>query len=108
MIPADFRILAFPNFFQVTVGSTIALALRYLFWAGLAWILGYWLFKRRWLHRKIVGRFPHSREVWREVRYSALSMVIFAVVAGVTVEAARRGWTQLYWSISQHGWGWFW
>ena len=70
----ELPILAFPNFLEVTIGSTLALALRYLFWAGIAWLLGYWLFKRRWFHRKIVARFPQSKEVWREVRYSAVSM----------------------------------
>jgi len=104
----DHPIVGFPNFIELTVGSTVALALRYLFWAGLAWMLGYCWFKRRWLHRKIVARFPESSEVWREVRYSALSMVIFGAVAGVTAIASRHGYTQLYWSISEHGWSWFW
>jgi lathosterol oxidase len=104
----DLRILGFPNFLEVTVGSTIGLLLRYLFWAGIAWVLGYWLFKRRWFHRKIVARFPQSREVWREVRYSALSVIIFALVGGLTFLAWQRGYTQIYWSIEQHGWTWFW
>src|SRR5215204_4656749 len=103
----DLWVHRFPNFFEVSVGSTIGLALRYLFWAGIPWVLAYWLFKRRWFHRKIIARFPHSTEVWREVRYSALSMLIFGVIAGVTVLAARHGYTQLYWRFSDHSWTWF-
>jgi hypothetical protein len=81
----DLPILGYLNFLELTIGSTVALALRYVFWAGIAWLLGYWLFKRRWFHRKIVARFPQSSEVWREVRYSALSMAIFGLVAAATV-----------------------
>lgn len=49
-----------------------------------------------------------SQEIWREVRYSAVSMVVFGVVGGATVVAARNGYTQLYWSFSKYGWTWFW
>ncbi len=83
-------------------------ALRYLIFAGLAWLLGYIWFKRRWFHRKIIARFPASSEVRREIAYSALSVLIFAVVATATLWAAKQGWTQIYRPIDRHGWGWFW
>ena len=38
--------------------------------AGVAWLLGYVFFKRRWFHRKIVTSFPKSGEVRREIVYS--------------------------------------
>jgi len=98
----------FPNFAEITTGTTVALALRYLFLAGMAWLLCYVFFKNRWLHRKIVARFPQSTEVRREFAYSMLSMFIFGLVAAATVLASRQGWTQLYWRITDHGWGWFW
>src|SRR3954470_11846907 len=79
----------FPNFFELTAGAAIGLALRYAAGAGLAWLLAYVFFKRRWIHRKIIARFPESSEVWREIRYSALSVVIFGLVGAGTVGAAR-------------------
>lgn len=82
-------------------------ALRYLIFAGIGWLLGYVWFKRRWFHRKIIARFPDSREVRREMAYSALSVVIFAVVATATLWAAKNGWTRIYWRLNQHGWPWF-
>jgi len=97
-----------PNFFELTAGTTIALAFRYALTCGLAWALGYVWCKRRWLHRKIIAGLPESAEVWREVRYSASSVLIFAIVGALTAEAARRGWTQVYWSIGERGWLWFW
>jgi sterol desaturase/sphingolipid hydroxylase (fatty acid hydroxylase superfamily) len=96
------------NFFEITSGSFLALGARYAVFAGLCWWLGYVLYKQRWFHRKIIARFPVSTEVRREVRYSALSMLIFAIVGGLTAELSRRGHTQLYWKISDHGWAWFW
>lgn len=97
-----------PNFLEVAAGSTVNLAFNYTLLAGVMWILCYIVFRRRWLHRKIVSRFPTSPEVRREIRYSLLSMVIFALSGAATVELARRGWTQMYWRVDQHGWTWFW
>jgi Delta7-sterol 5-desaturase len=82
--------------------------LRYLFLAGLAWILCYVLFKRRWLHRKIVMCFPKSSDVRREIRYSCSSLLIFGLVAAGTIWASRQGWTRIYWRVADHGWPWFW
>ena len=98
----------FPNFFEVTAGSFIGLGVRYAISAGLLWLLCYIIFKRRWFHRKIIARFPSSPEVRREISYSILSLVIFALSGAVTVQLSRMGWTQLYWRISDHGWSWFW
>ena len=79
----------FPNFLEVTAGSVVNLGFNYLLLAGLAWISCYVLFKRRWVHRKIVAHFPTSPEVRREIRYSLLSLFIFALSGAVTVEFAR-------------------
>jgi Delta7-sterol 5-desaturase len=94
----------FPNFFEITAGSFVGLGLRYGLFAGLLWFLGYVLFRQRWFHRKIIARFPQPSEVRREIAYSALSVLIFALVGAFTVELSKLGYTQLYWRISQHYW----
>ena len=104
----DFLNEHFPTFPILTTGITVDLALRYALLAGVAWVLGYVIFKRRWLHRKIVARFPAGSEVRRELRYSLLSLVIFGFTGALTLWAARAGWTQVYWKVSDYGWGWFW
>ncbi len=98
----------FSGFKSLTMGITADLILRYALMAGVAWLLAYVLCRRHWLHRKIVARFPAGSEVRREVLCSLLSMLIFGVVGALTIMAAKRGWTQLYWPIRAHGWGWFW
>lgn len=97
-----------PGFFETAGSNTIAMGLHYLFLAGLAWILCYVLFKQRWLHRKIVMRFPESADIRREIRYSCFSFLISGLVAGGTVWAAQQGWTRMYVRVADHGWIWFW
>jgi Delta7-sterol 5-desaturase len=103
----DFNLRNF-SFFEVTAGSFFGLGIRYAFLAGVAWVLGYMLCKQRWFHRKIIARFPATSEVRREIAYSTLSIVIFAISGGITVELARHGYTQLYWRMSDHSAAWFW
>jgi sterol desaturase/sphingolipid hydroxylase (fatty acid hydroxylase superfamily) len=96
-----------PWVLKVAAGSTVELTVRYTLFAGIAWLLCYAWFRRRWFHRKIIAKFPASSEVWREMRYSALSVVVFSLVGAVTFYAAKHGWTRMYWKIPKYGWGWF-
>src|ERR1043165_4465553 len=89
-----------PGFFELTAGTTVDLLIRYGLLAGIGWLLCYVLFKRRWLHRKIIARFPRWEEIRREVGFSLLSAFIFGLVGAITVYASRHGYTQLYWRIS--------
>jgi Delta7-sterol 5-desaturase len=95
------------QFLEITAGTSVGLGIRYALFAGLAWLLGYVVFKRRWFHRKIIAQFPPGSEVWREIRYSGVSLVIFGMTAAATAFAAKQGWTQLYWNIQKFGWIWF-
>ncbi|QIF02724.1 sterol desaturase family protein [Roseimicrobium sp. ORNL1] len=95
------------NFFELTAGSTIELTVRYALLAGIAWLLCYVIFKRKWFARKIIAKFPKGREVWREIGYSAMSMVVFAMVGALTIIASRHGYTQIYRKISDHSMLWF-
>lgn len=87
---------------------TVDVALRYLLFAGIAWLLGYVLFKRRWFVRKIVQAFPASKDVRREILDSLRTVLIFGLVGMATFVAARHGWGQMYWKLGQHGSVWFW
>lgn len=96
------------SFLELTFGSTFSLGLRYLLFAGAAWLLAYVCFRRQWFHRKVIARFPRSADVRREMAYSALSMLIFGMVGAATVYATRQGWTQVYTKINSHSTAWFW
>lgn len=92
---------------QRSLFTSVEVGLRYFLFAGVAWILGYRLFRNRWCHRKIIARFPKSSEVGRELGYSMLTVLIFGLVGAATIAASRAGYTQMYWKISDHGTGWF-
>jgi sterol desaturase/sphingolipid hydroxylase (fatty acid hydroxylase superfamily) len=96
------------SFLELTFGSALGVGIRYFLLAGIAWLLAYVFFKRRWLHRKIIAKFPASSEVRREMAYSALSILIFGAVAALTIYAKRQGWTQMYSKMGRYSTTWFW
>lgn len=96
------------SFLQLAGGTAALVAFRYLLLAGLAWLLGYRIFRGRWFHRKIIDRFPKSADIRREILYSALTVGIFGLMGAGTLWAASQGWTRMYGSIQERGWVWFW
>ena len=102
-----------PRFVDMSVSvAIVALSvvngLRYVLFCGVVWLVAYGFFRRRWLHRKILQVFPPTSDVRREIKHSAISLLIFSVIAALTLEAARRGWTQLYRQPDEKGMVWFW
>ncbi len=97
-----------PSFVPLTSAVTADMALRYLALAGIAWLLAYVVFRNRWIHRKITAGFPGRADVRREIGWSLVSAAVFGLTGALVLEAARRGWTRIYWRIPDRGWGWFW
>lgn len=95
------------HFFQAVTNSSISIAMRYGTFAGIAWLLAYVLFYRRWKHRKVVQKLPASSEIRREIFYSAVSVVIFAAVGVLTFVATKQGWTQIYRKMDAYPVWWF-
>src|SRR6478609_6564558 len=89
------------GFLKLTSHTAIAVGIRYLLFAGMAWLLGYVFFRRQWQRRKIIPHLPRSPEVWREIRYSLITLVVFGLVGAATIVAARHGWTRLYYKVDQ-------
>lgn len=95
------------DFVETWIGITLLTGFRYLFLASIAWVLCYWIFHSKWLHRKIVSKYPAWKDIRREILYSMLSVLIFGLVGLVTISMARLGWTQLYWKFSDRSALWF-
>ena len=96
------------GFLKLTSHTAIAVGIRYMLFAGIAWLLGYVFFRKQWQGRKINPQLPKSPEVWREIRYSVLTLFVFGLVGAATIVAAGHGWTRLYYKVDQRGWPWFW
>lgn len=108
MILAKISMGKLPDFDTLVVGIAIEQWFRYFIVAGIAWLLGYVFFKHRWVKRKINQRYPSSADMWREFRWSMLTVVIYGLVGAATIWAVKMGWTQMYRNINAYGWIWFW
>ena len=99
--------LTLQRFLITTFGFSVLIGIRYLVFAGVAWLLGYLFFRARWWHRKIIQRAPLPAEVRREIAYSLLTLLIFGAVGAATAMARKAGYTQMYFRIERYGWPWF-
>ena len=97
-----------PKFWQMLTGIALENWVRYAVVAGMAWLLGYVLFKKRWRPRKIIQHDPTPGDVRRELGWSLLTAVIYGLVGAGTLWMAKLGWTQIYWKMNVHGMVWFW
>ncbi len=98
------------NFYELLIVGGVnflILSLRYLLFAGLAYLI-FWVWKRnKFLHKRIQSTFPTHDKIWYEVKYSFLTMIVFALV-GIGIFLARmNGFTKIYLNISDYGYFYF-
>lgn len=92
---------------QVWGNNVAIMAAYYVGIAGLAWLAGYVWFRERWRRRKIIAEYPATSDLRREVFYSGLSVLIFALFVVLTWWMKLNGWTRIYTDVREHGWAWF-
>ena len=102
LIPASW-----PKPVQMLFGIALENWLRYALVAGVAWLLAYVIFKKRWWRRKIIQRPPASADVRRELKWSLLTALIYGLVGAATILIGKAWGWQVYRKIETHGWGWF-
>lgn len=67
----------------------------------------FYVWKRReWFYLKIQQRFPRPSDYQREIAYSALTSLVFAVVAWLCLGTPFHNYTQFYTKIDQYGVAW--
>ena len=93
---------------SMLLGIALENWVRYFVFAGIAWLLGYVIFKRHWRKRKIIQRYPDGADVRREMSWSVLTVIIYGIVGVATFWASKHGWTKLYYKMNAHGQLWFW
>ena len=81
--------------------------LRYIFFAGAAYLGFYVIFKKDLLRFKIQQRFPKSKKMWSDIKYSLSTILIFGGIAVAVFQFKEAGVTQIYAEISEFGWGYF-
>lgn len=85
--------------------GSIFIFLRYAMISGLFFALFYILFRNRFLKRKIQRSFPAVRAIKLEIKYSALTTCIFAVVGLIIYGMYQLGITTIYLKLSEYGTG---
>ena len=78
---------------------------RYYLIAGISFFLFYVLWKARIQHKKIQLKFPANRDYLREIFFSSFSIFLLALIPTLIVfNPAVRPYTQLYSTIAERGW----
>ena len=84
------------------------IGLRYLVFAGLAFLLAYVLLRKRIQGRKIQSKFPQRNDYLREIGYSIMTIFIFAAVPVLIIyNDSIRPHTFYYTDINQYGQAYF-
>lgn len=78
------------------------ISLRYLFFAGSLYLIFYVWKKRKFFQIKIQQKYPENKNIVREIKYSFLSLLIFALVGTCMFILKSKGYTQVYYQFSEH------
>lgn len=85
--------------FSVVIG-------RYLLIAGLFYGVFYLWFPQKWAQRKINARAYKKGQFKKEVRWSTITALLFAVTGSLMLLAWQKGYTKIYMKISDYHWWW--
>ena len=85
------------------------MAYKYYLIAGIAFLIFYVLLRKRITRKKIQPKFPAMKDYRREIIFSTISIIIFALPPMILLENDYlRPHTTFYQDISRHGWLYFW
>jgi lathosterol oxidase len=88
--------------------TTLIGTARYIFFAGITFLLFWVIWKKKYQHRWIQqDKTPDKKKIFHEIKYSLITMVIFGCVGILTFTMRKAGWTMIYTDISEYGWGYF-
>ncbi|MFB5652448.1 sterol desaturase family protein [Leptospira wolffii] len=77
--------------------------IRYLLMAGFAYVFIWILFKNKLKHKIIQGKLPEKDKILHELKYSALTLFIFAASGILVYVMKKNGWTFIYDKVSDYG-----
>ena len=81
--------------------------LRYIFFAGIAYLIFYIWKREKYFNHKIQSKYPDRKNIRREMLYSVLSLAIFALVGGMVYWLRIHGHTKIYTDFNAHSVGYF-
>lgn len=91
----------------IGVGLFLANLIRYVIFAGMAFLIFYIFFRRRFFIKKIQSKIPQNKDYIREIFYSLITFIIFSLVGIGITWLNNHGYTFIYTPLSRHGMGYF-
>ena len=88
------------------MGMLASNGIRYLLFAGFAYLLFYVWKKKSFYRFKIQLRFPKRENISTELKYSFVSIFIFSLMVAGTIALSTHGYTRIYKNFSAHS-GWY-
>ena len=92
-------VIATVVFFAVVIG-------RYLLIAGLFYGVFYMWFPQRWEQRKINNRAYKKDQFKKEIIWSTITALLFALFGAATIVLWQKGYTKVYTDINAYSWWW--
>ena len=86
-----------------TLRVSLSLGLEFLAFAGTFFVFFYVWKKRKYWHLKIQQRFPGQKHIFREIRYSFFTVMIFGLVIFPVMWASNHGLTRVYHPLNRYG-----
>jgi len=83
------------------------LVYRYLLFTGLFYFIFYVWKNQRFWRAKIQQRYPGKKNIFHEIKYSFLTMLIFGMIIVLTIWAGKNGLTKVYTPINKFGYSYF-
>src|ERR1700678_1757110 len=87
--------------------SIFNLVYRYLLFTGSFFLFFYVWKKRKYWFAKVQQQYPERKHIYREIKYSFITMIIFGMVILLTIWAGRNGLTQFYDPVDKYGYAYY-
>ena len=84
--------------------GSLAIFLRYLVFAGTAFLIFYVLFKQRFFIKKIQQSYPKTQHLLNELSHSIATAFVWATIGIGIYWLRKNGYTHIYLSLNEYGW----
>lgn len=90
------------EYFSSFIHSYAIIIVRYAAAASLFFIIFYGIWRRKWAYKKIQLKLPDNADYIREVKYSLLTVVQFAISGVLIFQSPLTPFSKIYWSLSEY------
>ncbi len=82
--------------------------MRYAVIAALFFLIWYILFRNKWAYKKIQSKFPLKADLWREIKYSLFTVLLFSLVSYLILTEPISKYTLRYYQLSDASTSYWW